>query len=66
MRSDKPRHFPQTDPVPRNYQPEKVQAREEIDRAMAEFLSNGGQIQEVGSEANRNPQFIIGNVIRPR
>ena len=62
--SDKLRHFPERDPVPVNIRPEKIQAQAEIDAAVAEYLARGGQIHTVGSEANQNPQFIIGNVIR--
>ena len=63
--SDKLRHFPERDPVPVNIRPEKQQAQAEIDAAVAEYLARGGKIDVVGSEANRNPQFIIGNVMRP-
>ena len=64
--SDKLRHFPETDPVPMNVYPEKQKAQREINEAVAEFLARGGKIEVVGSEANRNPEFIIGNVLRPK
>jgi hypothetical protein len=64
MKSESLRHFPHLDPVPRHYSDEKNQARQEINSQTDEYLARGGQIQEVGSEANRNPQFMIGNVIR--
>jgi hypothetical protein len=64
--SDKLRHFPERDPVPLTIRPEKQQAQAEIDAAIAEYLARGGRIDVVGSEANRNPQFIIGNVMRPQ
>ena len=64
--SDKLRHFPERDPVPMNVRPEKLQEQAEIDAAVAEFLARGGKIQVVGSEANRNPEFILGNVMRPK
>jgi len=63
--SDKLRHFPERDPIPLSIHPEKVQARSDIEAAIAEYLSRGGEIEQVDSSANRNPQFIIGNVIRP-
>jgi hypothetical protein len=59
------RHFPERDPVPLNVRPEKLQAQAEIDAAVADYLARGGEIHAVDSTANRNPQFIIGNVIRP-
>jgi hypothetical protein len=59
------RHFPERDPVPLNVRPEKLQAQAEIDAAVAEYLAKGGQIHAVDSTHNRNPQFILGNVIRP-
>ena len=58
------RHFPQFDPAPRNIAPEKLNAQAEIDAATAEYLALGGEIQEVGSEANRNPQFMIGCIVK--
>ena len=58
------RHFPDYDPIPTNIRPEKLQAQAEIDAAVAEYLARGGQIQAVDSTHNRNPQFILGNVIR--
>ena len=64
--SDKLRHFPDYDPVPMNVYPEKLKAQEEINRLKAEYLARGGRIEVVGSEANRNPEFIIGNVMRPK
>lgn len=64
--SDKLRHFPERDPVPLNVCPEKLQEQAEIDAAVAEFIARGGEIQVVGSEANRNPEFILGNVMRPK
>jgi hypothetical protein len=63
--SDSLRHFPERDPVPLNVRPEKLQAQAEIDSAIAEYLARGGEIHAVDSSHNRNPQFIIGNVIRP-
>lgn len=66
MRSETLRHFPETDPIPLSIHPEKVQARADIESAIAEYLARGGQIEQVGSEANRNPEFILGNVIRPK
>jgi hypothetical protein len=65
MRSEKLRHFPETDPPSATYRPEKQREREEIQELIKKFLSNGGQIHEIDHTANRNPQFIIGNVIRP-
>lgn len=65
MRSDKLPHFVEYDPPAKNYTPAKVKAREELEAQVAAFKARGGQIQEVGSDANRNPHFIIGNVIRP-
>jgi hypothetical protein len=64
--SDKLRHFPETDPVPLNVYPEKLKAQEEIEKLKAEFFARGGKIEVVGSESNRNPEFIIGNVLRPK
>ena len=64
--SDKLRHFPERDPVPMNVRPEKLQEQAEIDAAVAEFLARGGEIQVVGSEANRNPEFILGTAMRPK
>jgi hypothetical protein len=64
--SDRLRHFPHLDPAPRNIAPEKLQAQAEIDAAVAEYLARGGEIRQYGSECNRNPEFIIGNTIRPR
>jgi hypothetical protein len=63
--SDKLRHFPERDPIPLNVRPEKQQAQAEIDAAVAEYLAKGGKIHQIDHTANRNPQFIIGNVIRP-
>jgi hypothetical protein len=64
--SDKLQHFPERDPVPMNVRPEKLREQAEIDAAVAEFRARGGEIKVVGSEANRNPEFIIGCVIRPK
>ena len=47
------------------YRPEKESERESIQSAIEKFLAEGGQIDRVDHTANRNPQFIIGNVIRP-
>jgi hypothetical protein len=63
--SESLRHFPQLDPIPTNIRPEKLQAQAEIDSAVSEYLARGGQIHAVDSSHNRNPQFIIGNVIKP-
>lgn len=46
------------------YRPEKERERQEIQSAIAKFLEDGGSIDKVDHTANRNPQFIIGNVIR--
>ena len=61
--SDKLRHFPHLDPAPRHYSDEKNQARQEINSQVAEFLARGGEIDRVGSEANRNPKFIPGCMV---
>lgn len=66
MRSDKLRHFPETDPPSPTYRPEKQRERDEIQSAIEKFLEEGGSIQEVDHTANRNPEIIIGNVIRPK
>lgn len=63
--SDKLRHFPERDPIPLNVRPEKQQAQAEIDAAVKEYLAKGGKIELIDHTANRNPQFIIGNVIKP-
>jgi len=62
--SDSLRHFPERDPVPLNVRPEKLQAQAEIDAAVAEYLARGGEIHAVDSNANRNPQFKIGCIIK--
>jgi hypothetical protein len=66
MRSEKLRHFPETDPVARNYSETKNREREQIRSDVERYLAQGGEIKPVGSEANRNPEFITGNAIRPR
>ena len=63
--SDKLRHFPERDPIPASIPPCKIQAQAELEAHKAEFHARGGEIEQVDSSANRNPQFIIGNVIRP-
>jgi hypothetical protein len=65
MRSDKLRHFPETDPPSPSYRPEKQREREQIQAAIAQFLGEGGCIDAVDHTANRNPKFIVGGVIRP-
>lgn len=66
MRSEQLRHFPSTDPIPSRIPEGKIREAAQISDQVAEYLANGGQIQAVGSEANRNPEFIIGNTIRPK
>jgi hypothetical protein len=63
--SDSLRHFPEYHPVPKNIPPAKVEAQAKLDADKAEFKARGGEIQRVDSSANRNPKFILGNVIRP-
>ena len=63
--SDSMRRFPERDPVPISIPPAKLAAQAEIDAHKAEFKARGGQIQAVDSSHNRNPQFILGNMIRP-
>lgn len=46
------------------YRPEKEKERQDIQSAIDKFLAEGGAIDKVDHTANRNPQFIIGNVIR--
>lgn len=46
------------------YRPEKEKERQDIQSAIDKFLEEGGAIHKVDHTANRNPQFIIGNVIR--
>lgn len=58
MRSDKLRHFPESDPAPRNYANDDL--RDELADQVAEYLAKGGVITKVGSEANRNPDFAYG------
>lgn len=58
------RHFPERDPIPLSIHPEKVQARADIESAIAEYLARGGQIEQVDSSANRNPIFVGGGTIR--
>jgi hypothetical protein len=48
------------------YRPEKQNERESIQSLIDNFLAEGGKIDEVDHTANRNPQFIIGNVIKPK
>ena len=55
MRSEKLRHFPETDPPSPSYRPEKQREREEIQSAIEKFLQEGGQIHEIDHTANRNP-----------
>ncbi|WP_027949853.1 hypothetical protein [Haliea salexigens] len=63
MRSEKLRHFPSSDPVARNYSETKQRERAEIEADVERFLAQGGEIQECGSEANRNPQFRPGAMV---
>ena len=63
--SDSMRRFPERDPVPISIPPAKLAAQAEIDAHKAEFEARGGHIHVVDSSHNRNPQFILGNVIRP-
>lgn len=64
MRSDKLPHFTQFDPPPLNYLPEKVAKSAEIEAQMAEFLAQGGQIQQLDATANRVPVYIVNDVVR--
>lgn len=64
MRSEQLRHFPSTDPIPSRIPEGKIREAAQISDQVAEFLAKGGQIQSVGSEANRNPIFVGGGTIR--
>jgi len=63
MRSEQLRHFPSTDPIPTRIPEGKLRERVEIEADVERFLAQGGEIQECGSEANRNPQFRPGAMV---
>jgi hypothetical protein len=66
MRSEKLIHFTSTDPIPSRIPEGKLRQSAEISDQVADFKAKGGVIQVVGSEANCNPEFILGNTIRPK
>jgi len=44
----------------------KKALQENLSEAVQDYLKQGGKIEQVGSEANRNPVFITDNVIKAK